>query len=356
MSQIYFQKNNNIANFTDKIKGCLIGGAAGDALGYPIEFWKENQIFAKYGERGITEYNKDISSGKALISDDTQMSIFTADGLLQNNDKSILENIADSYQNWLYTQLYSFDYYYWGKNRPAFSSKLNEIPELYICRSPGITCTSELKLLRLNNIKPESYISERRNNSKGCGGVMRVAPIGCIKTDDVNKLCYLGAEAAAITHGHPLGFIPAAFLVCVVNKIIYSNDSDLHTIIKDSKKITNELFAKKYKKYIKIFNSIIDLAVKLSKNTNSDINNIHKIGRGAVAEETIAIALYCSLRYVDDFSSGLIAAVNHGGDSDSTGAVTGNILGAITGVDNIDNKWKDDLELYGLILEMSEKL
>ena len=41
----------------DKFRGCLVGGAAGDALGYAVEFLREEQIFSKYGDKGITEYS-----------------------------------------------------------------------------------------------------------------------------------------------------------------------------------------------------------------------------------------------------------------------------------------------------------
>ena len=47
----------------DKIRGSLAGGAVGDALGYAVEFWGEEQIFGKYGERGITEYELDSFTG-----------------------------------------------------------------------------------------------------------------------------------------------------------------------------------------------------------------------------------------------------------------------------------------------------
>ena len=66
--------------------------------------------------------------------------------------------------------------------------------------------------------------------------------------------------------------------------------------------------------------------------------------------------MYCSLRYQNDFSKGIIAAVNHNGDSDSTGAVTGNILGALYGYDAIENKWKDNLELIDVIMKVSDDL
>lgn len=102
--------------------------------------------------------------------------------------------------------------------------------------------------------------------------------------------------------------------------------------------------------------AIIDKAVRLAANHDTDRSNIRQLGGGWVAEETLAIAIYCALRYEHDFSAGIIAAVNHDGDSDSTGAVTGNILGAINGYDSIEAKWKTGLELMDVLLEMSDDL
>lgn len=65
----------------DKIRGSLLGGAIGDALGYPVEFMSYSQIKSKYGEEGITRFELD-KNGVAEISDDTQMTLFTANGLL----------------------------------------------------------------------------------------------------------------------------------------------------------------------------------------------------------------------------------------------------------------------------------
>ncbi len=55
----------------DQFRGCLIGGAAGDALGYAVEFLREKQIFRRYGNRGITEY--DLTNGIAEIYNSTQV-------------------------------------------------------------------------------------------------------------------------------------------------------------------------------------------------------------------------------------------------------------------------------------------
>ena len=63
-------------NKKDRIRGCLVGGAIGDALGYAVEFQREPQIFSRYGKDGITEYVLEKRSGKALISDDDDTILF----------------------------------------------------------------------------------------------------------------------------------------------------------------------------------------------------------------------------------------------------------------------------------------
>ena len=86
----------------NKFKGCILGGAVGDALGYPIEFMSEEEIFSIYGKGGITVYN--LNNGVAEISDDTQMTLFSIDGLiLSDNDE--VESIRKCYIDWANTQI-----------------------------------------------------------------------------------------------------------------------------------------------------------------------------------------------------------------------------------------------------------
>ena len=328
----------------DKFRGCLIGGAAGDALGYAVEFLHEGQIFSLYGEEGITEYT--LRNGIARISDDTQMTLFTANGLLiaADNNSDYESCIREMYQCWYRTQ--TEPYPLLDKTK----SFLMGIPELYSRRSPGMTCLSEIK--DGANGTTENPI----NDSKGCGGVMRVAPIGlyfCNTPIAYEQSDMIGAEAAALTHGHDLGFIPAAALVHIVRTVTES-DIQLKNAINDSIAAMERMFPKA--EHITDFTAIMQKAIKLSESNIDDISAIHQLGEGWVAEETLAIAVYCSLKYENDFDMAIRTAVNHDGDSDSTGAVCGNILGAYLGYNGIPQKYKDYLELHNLICEIADKL
>ena len=187
---------------------------------------------------------------------------------------------------------------------------------------------------------------------------MRVAPLAVnYQLKDIKKLDMEGAQLAAITHGHSLGYMPAAVLVHVINRIVFPPEGEkmpLKEIVLEARDTVSQIF--EGDPHLRELVDIIDRAVMLSENGADDLENIHQLGEGWVAEETLGISLYCSLRHQDSFSAGVIAAVNHRGDSDSTGAVTGNILGALLGYDAIDGQWKKDLELSDVILEIADDL
>ena len=337
------------------IRGCLFGGAVGDALGYPVEFDSLEEIHVKYGNNGISEYEVDAVTGKAFISDDTQMMLFTATGILLGETRFRLRGIGAKpsvyveccYKDWLKTQQRQEV----DENETRRDSWLMGIPELYSRRAPGNTCVSVISANKFGNV--ENHI----NDSKGCGGVMRVAPLGAHYDQiDANDLALEGAQIAALTHGHSLGYMPAATLTTIINRAIYhkAEYKNLEEIVLDAKTITDEVFAGD--RHLRELDEIVDQAIELAKNALPDEENIKKLGEGWVAEETIAIAIYCSVRYQDDFSRAIIAAVNHDGDSDSTGAVTGNIVGAWLGFNAIEDKWKRDLELSAVILEIADDI
>lgn len=349
----------------DAIRGSLIGGAAGDALGYAVEFNSYGEICGKYGKSGIQSFEPDPVRGTALISDDTQMTLFTANGILFADTRMCLDGTSSgptgfldrAYRDWLHTQTYSYREFSHIDPAPDRICWLMEIPELYEQRSPGNTCLSALRLREYNqNNGIEKYYSFSNpiNNSKGCGGIMRVAPVGLFMQTDPRDVVLEGARCAAVTHGNSLGYMPAGFQALLLNRIVFGQKEPLLQSVLKTRETVASVFGRDDQ--IAYLLRLVDMAVSLVGNGKPDEENVRTLGEGWVAEETLAIALYCSLQYEHDFSGGIRAAVNHSGDSDSTGAVAGNILGALIGYDAIDNAWKDRLELRDVLLTMADDL
>ena len=328
----------------DRCQGCLIGGAAGDALGYEIEFEQMRQITKRFGREGITEYV--LHHGKAPISDDTQMTLFTAEGLLRADEPSFAgyrAGIRRAYQDWFLTQQARYPL---PEARSAHS-KLLQVCELFSRRAPGMTCMSAIQ----NGC--DGSVAAPVNNSKGCGGVMRVAPIGLYLSpdkfpeDDCDRL---GAESAALTHGHELGWLSAAAFVHMIRKLVYA-DMSMHEAVESAAAAMERLFPKAA--HLEVLTSLLRDAVDLADDPKVTPHKAYKtLGEGWVGEEALAIAVFCAVRYEEDFEAGIIAAVNHDGDSDSTGAVCGNLIGARLGLSAIPEKFILDLELRHTLMQM----
>ena len=342
-----------------KILGSLIGGAIGDALGYPIEFLSEESIKKQYG------FVRDFVE-TPLISDDTQMTLYTAvnfpfaltRGAMRGvgGDPREMVYMAKSYLKWYEGQV--------GIEDGAYPSFLRYVPYINTSRAPGNTCLSALR--RYRETGEYATIDRPFNDSKGCGGVMRVAPVGLYfawlnakgYSIDIFDATKTGAEAAALTHGHPLGYIPAACLSCLIFQIASPGCSgDLFELAKESLAITKKLYGEK--KHWDEFKTIIEKAMKLASDDSiKEIDAIHRLGEGWVGEEALAISLYCCLRHQDSFVNAVSFAVNHNGDSDSTGAIAGNIIGAYLGFERLKESFPDywKVEAYDLITEIASDL
>ena len=358
----------------DRIRGSLMAGAAGDALGYTVEFMSRNSILARYGNRGITEFDLD-AEGKAPVSDDTQMTLFTACGMLMGITRGYMRGIGGqpekyvngAYLDWYYTQT--------GKKKQMLTNDfhytwLRDLPQLAHRRAPGNTCLSACESLLQGR--------EVQNNSKGCGGIMRVAPMALLmagywsrgeKCYDVPFMDEAGGEVAAVTHKHPLAFLPSAMLTHLIYRVIRMDEEEVKANMADialeSIAALDHIYKGEYNDDKHFLARLTRMAVSLAANDESDAENIRALGEGWTGEEAWAIALYCAVRHVDSIEDAIIAAVNHDGDSDSTGAICGNIMGAIYGYEAIKRKHlfcpqgkelEQTLELSDLILTLADDL
>lgn len=328
-----------------RFSGCLLGGAVGDALGAPVEFLRRSEILKRFGPDGITRYEP-AYGGLGTITDDTQMTLFTAEGLIRAWVRGCFKGItsfpgvtANAYLRWLHTQGE-----HPGDIPPDEQGWLFQQRPLHSRRAPGNTCVSALR--------SKEALEHVNNDSKGCGGVMRIAPVGLFAQrarsygapQDAFKL---GAELAALTHGHPTGFLTGGVMAVLI--LTLANGASLREAIAAAKPL---LCAEPgHEETLRA----IEMAETLAGAKLPHEEAIARLGQGWVADEALAISLYCAL-VADDFRHGVILAVNHDGDSDSTGSITGNLLGTLHGVTAIPPAWLEPLELRDVIAELAEDL
>ena len=311
------------SRFTDCIAGCLLGGAVGDALGAVVEFDSIEEIRRRHGPGGLTGF----PPGGGHITDDTQMTLFTAEGLIRARRRWdtrrfgwAVDELWWGYRRWLSTQGDKVDDA--GPSEDGESpAGLAAEPVLRHQRAPGTTCLSALR-----GASP-GYVELPPNNSKGCGGVMRVAPVGLVAA----RPCGLGIASAALTHGHPSGYLAAGAAAAII------------AALKDGQELRPATTAALagvaqwpgHEETVAALEHALRLAGQEPQPTPEAVA---VLGEGWVAEEALAIAVYCALTG-ESFEAAVLAAANHSGDSDSTAAITGNLLGAAGGRAVVPEEW-----------------
>jgi ADP-ribosyl-[dinitrogen reductase] hydrolase len=327
----------------DRLAGCLLGGAIGDALGAGIEFLSIGEIRARFGRAGVTGYVPAYGRLGA-ITDDTQMTLFTLEGTIRASVRARTKGICHAptvvrhaYQRWYHTQGHPWP----PPGQPATGERpdgwLVEVPELHARRAPGTTCLSALAQASLGT--PQQPL----NDSKGCGGVMRAAPAG-FPAWSASERFRFGCEIAALTHGHPSGYLPAGYLATAVGALVDGTSLGAAFDEADAQLVTwpdhDETLA----------------AVRAGRALGAvrlpSPEDIEQLGGGWVGEEALAIAIGCA-QGAPDFRAGVLAAMNHSGDSDSTGAIAGNLLGAYWGTSALPEEWLAELELRDVIEQLA---
>lgn len=170
----------------------------------------------------------------------------------------------------------------------------------------------------------------------------------------------IAGEAAELTHQHKLSTFASATQAMIIQSCRLAEEpitsEAFKLIVENSLAKLPEMYPG-YDSLLDEFEKLIHKAIRLEDNILRDWEIIENgLGGGWVAEETLAISIFSVLRHINDFKGCMICAVNHGGDSDSTGAVAGNIIGAILGYDAIPDEFTKSLQLHDLIVEMADEL
>lgn len=299
--------------YRSRVRGSLLGGAVGDALGNPVEFHREP---------AVTSMELSVD-GVALITDDTQMTLFTAEGLLQAGDDGIPASVHRAHLRWLDTQ--------WLPGPPEHATGLAAQRFLYVQRAPGNACLSGLRLGRMGTFQHPA-----NPDSKGCGSVMRSAPFGLWTRVGAEDAFALAAECAVQTHGHPTGFLAAGTFAAIVRYLLDGAD------VREAAERAIELLVRhgEHEETLTALRRALDTPFAPGN------TGIERIGLGWIAEEALAMAVYAALAGEEPgrIREALLISVNHAGDSDSTGAICGNLLGVRHGEEALPSDWVDRLE------------
>lgn len=363
----------------ERFAGSLLAGAAGDALGAPVEFNSHEAILVRFGRAGIVDFAP-VYGRRGAITDDTQMTLFTAEAMRampapRRGDESLeVPSVADALPR------LGIAYQYWLRGQGARStitarldgpeaaaldyaqSRLAGLPAMRARRAPGLTCLSALEQMR-------AFDERAINQSKGSGAVMRVAPVGLfvaghvgeerLRNDPsalasaIDSAWTIGAASAAITHGHKAAQQCAAYLAALV-MLLAAGRRAAEAELMLQQRVGQDPDNTEIRRVL----AEVDAACEVARRRLADgegrtevhASVLEGLGEGWTADEATAMAIYC-LRMAQTLEEGVVTAVNIDGDSDTVGAIAGHLLGAVHGVAAIPPRWRKELELADVIEE-----
>ena len=339
-----------LETYRSRVRGCLLGGAIGDALGGPVEFWSRRDIVDRFGSLGVRRFVAEEVHGRPVygrITDDTQMTLFTVEGIIRasvRTDRGLgftVGVLAGAYDRWLDTQLL---------DRPSGERDGWLIGEqwLYSQRAPGLTCLSALEWARDPSTQP-GMGQLAANDSKGCGGVMRSAPFGLVLGGLIRWQFDAAGEAAGYTHGHRTGRLAAATFAAIVGGVV--RGEPLEKAVVEAMQLLAH-----YEGHEETMAALQRARAAARDEPKPSPEALESLGEGWIAEEALAMAVYVALTHPrpDRMLDALALAVSHSGDSDSTGSICGQLLGALHGETALPPELAFAVEGRSTIVELAD--
>lgn len=333
-------------------RGCLLGMAVGDAMGYTVDDRSLEQIRQDYGPEGLLGY--DLVNGYADVSSYTQLAAFAGNGLLLGLTRGQMQGIMAPYvryialaeREWSQTQRYSGN----PERSVCWVSRDRELR--------GRRCMDTRMLDTLSRGRPGSM--EEPVNRFVTPGAMTVAiPVGMffnpLRTDR-EEIDRLGAEAVALTHGAPQAFLSGGVLAHIISRLIWDGPRSLKELVKESIEALQDGFGREYHRQANEVRDGLNMALRLAASHNVSCWDAMEHLKCTTVPEILAGAVYAALCYENNFDEAMITAVNHSGCSAAVGAVTGAILGAKLGEEAIPDFYLEPLETVELLRELADDM
>jgi ADP-ribosylglycohydrolase len=186
---------------------------------------------------------------------------------------------------------------------------------------------------------------------------MRTAPIGLLTFTQVDDVFRIGSEAAVLTHGHPSGYLSAGMVAALVRVLM--DGTSLTTqpgTYSDSGAIDQCCsILQTYPKHEETLAAVQKAVQLAAQKAHSHASAVESLGGGWVGEEALAIAIYAVLSAVS-YVEAISIAANHGGDSDSTASIAGQLWGAANGLAGMPHDWVSRIDVLLPLLNLARQL
>lgn len=329
------------------VRGCLLGLAVGDAMGYPVDKKSWGQISEDYGPNGLLGY--DLANGTADITSYTQLAAFACNGLLLATSRGKFDKLprylAMSLREWAKSQQFR------GTAEKTYCW-LAQVPEM---RRRHCMDTRMLDSLTRDTLgTPEKPVIR----SDTPGALTAAVAVGLLFDPENmphSTLGRLGAEAVAFTHGDPKAFLAGAVLAYAIAGILHAPEDKLQDQFLQAVTAVRQQFGETWADTAAV-TQLVEKALDLAKDPElSPLAALSMLGC-TTAAECLAGAAYSAVIHPANFDEGMIAAVNHSGRSSAVGALTGAILGAKLGAEALPSFYLDSLEPVLVLSELAEDL
>lgn len=332
-------------------RGCLLGLAVGDAMGYAVDDKSWEEICRDYGPNGLLGY--DLVNGFAEVTSYTQIAAVAANGLLMGTTRGQLQGRMAPFIRYI-----SLAVKEWGQTQ--HTRREPDRAYCWICWVPELRRRRCMDTRMLDTLRRETYGTpeEPVNDFTTPGMITAPVAVGLFFDPErmqVQEVGRLGAEAVALTHGDPLSFLTGAALAYIIAAILQDTQTPLAEHFLQAADAVAAQFGREYPQA----KELKDLIHRTVSSTNSrSLSAQHAMERLRCDDyaHVLCGAIYAVLTCGNDFDAAMITAVNHSGCSAAVGAVCGAILGARLGAEALPEFYLECLECDDVLCELADDL
>lgn len=332
-------------------RGCLLGLAVGDAMGYAVDRLAWEEICRDYGPDGIRGY--DLVNGYADVTSHTQLAAYCANGLMVGLTRCQMMGRVAPYVRYAELALRE-----WSQGQ-----HLRRLPDR---TAFWVSEAEELRRRRCMDTRMLDTLSREKlgtmdapvNHHDTPGALCAAVSVGAFFAPgrmEPQEVGTLGAEVLALVSGEPMAFLSGAVAAYAVAGILQDPDTPLREHFLQATDVVAGQFGRSYPQ-AEDLRRLLHRAVLLASNTLLPARDAMEHLKCESCAEALAGAMYASLRCSDDFDAAMILAVNHSGRSAAVAALTGAFLGAFRGAEAIPEFYLEGLELVPVLTELAEDM